>query len=54
MPTLAAEPEVSVGNLSVDPEAFRQTIGAARADAPVVLTAAARRDRVLDEAIGAP
>ena len=41
MPIFAAEPEVPVGNLRVDPEAFRQAIGAARADAPVVLTAAA-------------
>src|SRR5262249_27850620 len=47
-------PEVSVGSLAVDPEAFRQAIGAARAGATVAFTAAACRDRVLDETIGAP
>ena len=51
---LPPTPEVAVGHLPVDLEAFRRTIRAARADAPVVLTAAARRDRVLDEAVGAP
>src|SRR5439155_3912118 len=51
---LSAGPEVSVGSLPVDPESFRQAIGAARADATVAFTAAACGDRVLDEAIGAP
>ena len=37
----AAEPEVPVGNLGVDLEAVRRAIGTARANAPVVLTAAA-------------
>src|SRR5262249_23610736 len=51
---LSAGPEVSVGSLPIDPEAFRHAIGAARTDPTVVFTAAACRDRVLDEAIGAP
>src|SRR5207244_6349220 len=51
---LSAGPEVPVGSLPVDPEAFRQAIGAARADATVGFTAAACRDGVLDEAIGTP
>src|SRR6516225_127002 len=51
---LSAGSEVSVGRLPVDPEAFHQAIGAAHADAVVVFTAAACRDRVLAEAIGAP
>src|SRR5262252_217047 len=51
---LSTGSEVSVGRLTVDLEAFRQTIGAARADAIIVLTAAACRDRALYEAIGAP
>src|SRR5215470_17873187 len=51
---LSAGSEVSVGRLPVDPEGFRQAIGAAHADAVVVFTAAAYRDRALAEAIGAP
>src|SRR5438445_240333 len=51
---LSAESEVSVGGFPVDPEAFRQAIGAAYADAIIVFTAAACRDRVLAETIGAP
>src|SRR2546425_5458868 len=51
---LSARSEVSVGRLTVDPEAFRQAIGAAHADATIVFTAAACRDCVLAEAIGAP
>ena len=51
---LSAGTKVSVGRLTVDPEAFRQAIGAAHADATVVLTAAACRDRVLAEDISAP
>src|SRR5438552_12048662 len=51
---LSAESEVSVGGFPVDPEAFRQAIGAAYADAIIVFTAAACRDRALAEAIGAP
>src|SRR6266498_2883823 len=50
----AAEPKVPIGNLRVDSVALRREIGAARADAPIVLTAAAGRDRILDEAIGTP
>src|SRR5258705_7912329 len=46
--------EVSVGRLPVDPEAFRQAIGAAHADAIIVFSAAACRDRALAKAIGAP
>src|SRR5262249_13329978 len=42
------------GSLTVDPEAFRQAIGAARADATIVFAAAACRDGVLDEGISAP
>src|SRR5437773_11978604 len=53
-PDLAAGSEVSVGRLPIDPEAFRQAIGAAHADAIIAFTAAACRDRVLAEAIGAP
>src|SRR5260370_38331452 len=44
----------SRGRLPVDPEAFRQAMGAAHADAIIVFTAAACRDRALAEAIGAP
>src|SRR6266705_4170490 len=51
---LSTGSEVSVGRLPVDPEAFRQAIGAAYADAIIVFTAAACRDRVLAETIGAP
>src|SRR6267142_2315680 len=51
---LSTGSEVSVGRLPVDPEAFRQAIGAAHADAIIVFTAAACGDRVLAEAIGAP
>ena len=51
---LSAGPEVAIGSLPVNPEAFRQAVGAARADATVVFTAAACRDCVLEEAIGAP
>src|SRR6516225_7577504 len=51
---LSAGTQVSVGRLAIDPEAFRQAIGAAQADATVVWTAAACRDRVLGEAISAP
>src|SRR5262249_6279796 len=51
---LSARTQVSLGRLTIDPEAFRQAIGAAHADAIVVLTAAGGRDRVLDEAISAP
>src|SRR5256712_12110611 len=51
---LSAGSEVSVGGFPVNPEAFRQAIGAAYADAIIVFTAAACRDRVLAEAIGAP
>src|SRR5215470_15784268 len=51
---LSAGSEVSVGSLPVDPEAFRQAIGAAKADAIIVFATAACRDRVLAEAIGAP
>src|SRR5258706_199762 len=53
-PDLAAGSEVSVGRLPVDPEAFRQAIGAAHADAIIAFTAAACRDPVLAETIGAP
>src|SRR5258708_25681401 len=51
---LSARSEVSVGRFSVDPEAFREAIGAAHADAIIVFTAAACGDCVLAEAIGAP
>src|SRR5258708_25100305 len=51
---LSARSEVSVGRFPVDPEAFRQAIGAAHADAIIVFTASACGNRVLAEAIGAP
>src|SRR5262249_20240121 len=51
---LSGGTELSVGSLTLDPEAFRQAIGAAHAGATVVFTAAACRDRVLDEAICPP
>src|SRR5215470_6799608 len=51
---LSAGTQVSVGRLTINPEAFRQAIGAAKADATVVFTTAACRDRVLDEGINAP
>src|SRR5882762_6599301 len=51
---LTAGSQVPVGRLAVDPEAFRQAIGAAQADAIIAFTAAACCDRVLAEAIGAP
>src|SRR5258707_8613266 len=51
---LSTGPELSVGGLPVDPEAFRQAIGATHADAIIVFTAAACGDSVLAEAIGAP
>src|SRR5712692_3804711 len=51
---LSTGSEVSIGRLPIDPEAFRQAIGAAHADATIVFTAAACRDRLLAEAIGAP
>ena len=51
---LSAGTEVSVGGLTIDFEAFRQAIGAAQADATVIWTAIACRDRVLAEDICAP
>src|SRR6266481_10141743 len=53
-PDLSAGSEVSVGRLPVDPEMLRQAIGAAHADAIIVFTTAACRDRALAEAIRAP
>src|SRR5262249_54585235 len=50
----STRPEVSVGSLSVDLETFRQAIRAARADATIAFTAAARRDGILDKAVGVP
>src|SRR5262249_26485910 len=51
---LSAGTQVSVGRLTIDPEAFRQAIGAAQADATVVWTVSGCRDRVLAEGICAP
>src|SRR5258708_33610345 len=51
---LSTGSEVSVGRLPVNPEAFRQAIGAAHADAIIGFSASACRDRALAEAIGAP
>src|SRR5439155_3003221 len=51
---LSTGPEVPVGSFAVDPEAFCQPIGAARADATVAFTASACRHCVLDETISAP
>src|SRR5260370_18037377 len=51
---LSTGSEVSVGRLPVDPEAFRQAIGAAHADPIIIFTADACIDRALAEAIGDP
>src|SRR5215472_9731551 len=51
---LSAGAEVAVGGLSLDLETLRQTIGPAHADSTVVSEVAASRNRLLDEAIGAP